>query len=176
MAATSRGVQCSATNGGPSGSACPGRKVNTAPESEITYATSGSLKRVLTGTTMGPANGYAAAGTNALCPQATGHARGAVPKLTIGDALAAQFDNSFALRRLLHGGPEHLDQRGRAAVVARDAVARARDAAVVERLNHQYAPCLSNIRRGFSTSIVWICSSVTPRARKAGSTSLWMCR
>jgi hypothetical protein len=26
-----------------------------------------------------------------------------------------------------------------------------------------------------STSIVVICSSVTPRSRSAGSTSLWMC-
>jgi AcrR family transcriptional regulator len=30
-------------------------------------------------------------------------------------------------------------------------------------------------RRGLSTSIVVICSSVTPRSRSAGSTSLWMC-
>ena len=41
---------------------------------------------------------------------------------------------------------------------------------------HQYPPAVANILRGLSTSIVVICSSVTPRARSAGRTSLWMCR
>ena len=92
------------------------RRRTTLPESSTTYCTSGSMKRVLTGTTTAPASwraeerehpvgavaqperdAVAALARRALA-QAAGDARGAVPQLAVGQRAAADLDDRRMVR------------------------------------------------------------------------------
>src|SRR5271169_6436653 len=107
MAAKSVGDKFSTANGSPEGNGWPGRNTKRDPESLMTYSTSGSAKRVFTGTTAAP---------DAEILQAAGEARRAIPQFAVVDAFAADFYDSFRGWRLIHCVAQHFQQRVRASV------------------------------------------------------------
>ena len=93
------------------------------------------------------------------------------------ERVLSDLDQRLDVRVALHRRAHHRHDRRRQVVVARDAVGAARDAGGVERRRSpvERGGAHEKYRRGLSTSIVVIWSSVTPCSRSAGSTSRWMC-